>query len=184
VNTYAEKLLDPRWQKKRLEVMERAGFECESCGAGDKTLTVHHSYYEWGLEPWEYPNESLHCFCQPCHHKAQELYRSLKRQLGKISPWDLDLLIGVARGLEISTDPDNKVEVDSYETAQGISLAWSFDVGDANVVMKPETIIKALVGGAIDGWRMSELTTVEHLKHVNGECLLGRTAAPEISKPG
>jgi len=30
--TYKEKLLDPRWQKKRLEVLERDGWACRALG--------------------------------------------------------------------------------------------------------------------------------------------------------
>lgn len=31
MKTYYELLKDPRWQRKRLEVMQRANFECEDC---------------------------------------------------------------------------------------------------------------------------------------------------------
>lgn len=31
---------DPRWQRKRLEVMQIARFECELCASKDKTLNV------------------------------------------------------------------------------------------------------------------------------------------------
>jgi len=31
--TYYGLLKHPKWQKKRLEVMENAGFECEDCGS-------------------------------------------------------------------------------------------------------------------------------------------------------
>ena len=49
--SWFEMLRDPRWQKKRLEVMQLAVFNCEDCGASDKTLNVHHSYYEKGRPP-------------------------------------------------------------------------------------------------------------------------------------
>ena len=53
--TYAEKLLDPKWQKKRLEVFNAAGWRCQECRAEDQTLNVHHSFYELGKEPWTAP---------------------------------------------------------------------------------------------------------------------------------
>jgi len=52
--TYSEKLKDPRWQRKRLEVMQRDDFTCRNCGAKDKTLHIHHVRYLKGFEPWEY----------------------------------------------------------------------------------------------------------------------------------
>jgi hypothetical protein len=63
---YQEKLLDPRWQKKRLEVFQRAGFKCESCGRTDRTLHVHHLIYSKG-EPWEAPDHTLESLCDKCH---------------------------------------------------------------------------------------------------------------------
>lgn len=69
--TYWEKLQDPRWQKKRLQVMERAGFRCEYCGTETKQLHVHHGYYHKGQEPWEHDIKSLWCLCQECHYEFQ-----------------------------------------------------------------------------------------------------------------
>lgn len=62
---YSEKLKDPRWQKKRLEVMERAGWLCQICGDSDSELHVHHPRYVKGREPWDY--ENLICACHACH---------------------------------------------------------------------------------------------------------------------
>jgi hypothetical protein len=63
---YSEKLKDPRWQRKRLEVFSHADFQCQLCGEGKKTLHVHHSRYD-GREPWEYPLGMLICLCEDCH---------------------------------------------------------------------------------------------------------------------
>lgn len=60
---YRKKLLDPRWQKKRLEILERDSFTCKLCGDSQMTLHVHHLYYERGNEPWEYPLEALATLC-------------------------------------------------------------------------------------------------------------------------
>ena len=65
--SYRELLLDPRWQRKRLEILERDRFRCTECGADDRTLHVHHTYYEKGKKPWEYPAESLLSLCKDCH---------------------------------------------------------------------------------------------------------------------
>lgn len=39
--SYYEQLKDPRWQKKRLEIMNRANFKCEECGDSENMLSVH-----------------------------------------------------------------------------------------------------------------------------------------------
>ena len=73
MKSYSEKLSDPRWQKKRLEIMQRDGFKCINCQSTEKTLNVHHVVYQRGLEPWEY-GQSLITLCEECHaerHQAQ-----------------------------------------------------------------------------------------------------------------
>jgi len=65
--TYADKLKDPRWQKKRLAILERDGWKCMSCGDKESTLHVHHIFYLSGKEPWEIPNGLLITFCERCH---------------------------------------------------------------------------------------------------------------------
>lgn len=80
MTAYQEKLLDPRWQKKRLEVFERAGFKCQCCGRGDLTLHVHHLVY-LGKEPWETPDNALESLCSHCHEKRTEFDRIFGRSL-------------------------------------------------------------------------------------------------------
>ena len=64
---YADKLKDPRWQQKRLEIFERDKFTCKCCQAKDRTLHVHHLYYKNNTEPWDYPSEALDTLCEYCH---------------------------------------------------------------------------------------------------------------------
>jgi hypothetical protein len=65
---YSDKLKDPRWQKKRLEIFERDGWKCMACGEKDKTLHIHHIFYLPKKEPWEIPNGFLITFCEDCHN--------------------------------------------------------------------------------------------------------------------
>jgi hypothetical protein len=67
--TYSDKLRDPRWQKRRLKVMEYAKWRCQICGTKDNTLHCHHSCYTRGKEPWQYPEGSIICICDGCHAK-------------------------------------------------------------------------------------------------------------------
>lgn len=69
--SYKKLLKDPRWQKKRLKVLERAGWACERCGDTRTELHVHHTFYD-GSNPWEYPESSLSCLCKPCHDREHE----------------------------------------------------------------------------------------------------------------
>lgn len=73
---YSEKLRDPRWQKVRLEIMERDKFSCRHCGSDKKTLNVHHCYYRTGKNPWDYDKNTLVTLCEGCH-KIEESRRRL-----------------------------------------------------------------------------------------------------------
>lgn len=72
MKSYADKLKDPRWQKKRLEIMERDGWECTQCGKKEDTLHVHHLFYERGKQPWEAETHNLTTLCENCHEVVQE----------------------------------------------------------------------------------------------------------------
>jgi len=68
--TYKEKLLDPRWQKKRLEVLSRDSFTCLRCGDDKSTLHVHHNSYKGN--PWDVKLEELETICASCHAKEHQ----------------------------------------------------------------------------------------------------------------
>lgn len=68
--SYAEKLKDPRWQKKRLAIFKRDGWRCKLCGDDETTLQVHHKKYIDGNEPWDYSNSDLITLCEHCHFEV------------------------------------------------------------------------------------------------------------------
>lgn len=106
---YGEKLKDPRWQKKRLGILDRDGWECRCCGANDKTLHVHHAYYVSGREPWDYPNESLAAVCVDCHHDGSGEDEWLMLSMEHLIKWIC----------EIAPEEDT---VDSALSTAGIAL--------------------------------------------------------------
>lgn len=146
--TYYELLKDPRWQRKRLEIMKLANFHCQQCDAEDKTLNVHHSFYEKGLYPWQYPEESLYCLCEDCHKKAQDIKTLINRQLGKVSLEFHEQVLGYLMGMEMADCPHVMAEVFSYEVAAGVADAWE---------LKAEQVIDVLQDGKVDGWKLDEL---------------------------
>lgn len=98
--TYAELLQDPRWQKRRLEIFNRANFACEFCGATDKTLHAHHLIYIKGAKPWEYDEAQLACLCADCHELWHLLKASLNDAVATMKLGALAQLVGYATGLQ------------------------------------------------------------------------------------
>ncbi len=64
---YFAKLKDPKWQKRRLQILERDKFTCQMCGDDTKTLHVHHRFYLSDRELWEYNNNCFITLCEDCH---------------------------------------------------------------------------------------------------------------------
>lgn len=77
--TYYEKLKDPRWQKIRLQIMQRDNFMCVICGAKHKPLNVHHRLYFKNWEPWDYNDHHLITLCEDCHQNID--WNNLKNDL-------------------------------------------------------------------------------------------------------
>lgn len=69
--TYSEKLRDPRWQKKRLEILNRDNFTCTLCGDDKTELQIHHNVYY--KEPWDALNENLTTLCKDCHGAIEKI---------------------------------------------------------------------------------------------------------------
>lgn len=116
--SYSEKLKDPRWQKVRLLVLERAGWKCESCEAAEQTLHVHHGYYDRAKEPWEYPTDTLWCLCEDCHESAEHERRFFYSLLARCHPNSFDP--SLALSLPERTSPLLKV---SYLIANALEVS-------------------------------------------------------------
>ncbi len=79
---YQKQLRDPRWQKRKGEILLRDNYTCTQCKATDKTLEVHHLEYLGNIAPWDYPDDMLTTLCEDCHDK--ELGRGiLEKHLSK-----------------------------------------------------------------------------------------------------
>ena len=73
--TYQEQIKSPKWQKKRLEILDLRGFKCEKCSCEEKQLHVHHRFYLKGRKAWEYDNDVFQVLCHSCHeneHKKED----------------------------------------------------------------------------------------------------------------
>lgn len=111
---YLAKLRDPRWQKMRLQVLERDEWTCRRCFDSQSTLHVHHRWYTSGHDPWEYPMAALVTLCVSCHEEegilttdySHDLVLMLKRRGA----------MGYAfAGLCNAFSPDDAVQLDEYD---------------------------------------------------------------------
>jgi hypothetical protein len=125
--TYAEKLRDPRWQRLRLEVMQRAKFACEKCSADDRTLNVHHKIYRKGADPWQYETSELECLCEDCHEEKHELIAALNEAVALLDHAYLEELVGYAEALAAKFQCIERVSTRSPMHVEGLSAAFGAD---------------------------------------------------------
>lgn len=65
---YNEQLNDPRWKKRRVDILIRDKHTCQICGYLGPNVNVHHKKYT-GMA-WEAPDEDLITLCKDCHYKT------------------------------------------------------------------------------------------------------------------
>lgn len=115
--TYYEKLKDPRWQKKRLEILQEHDFTCDICYDYESTLHVHHKEYFKGKEPWEYDNNQLSVLCESCHednHDSKDLFKYISSILDFDGPKDRSAIAFILAGY-IDLDYDLAISKSDFE---------------------------------------------------------------------
>lgn len=64
---YVDQLRHPKWQEKRLRILDRDNWTCSFCGNKEDILHVHHKEYSKGKKAWEYDNDNFISLCEHCH---------------------------------------------------------------------------------------------------------------------
>ena len=102
MSDYSDKLKNPKWQKKRLEILNLRGFKCELCKNEEQELHVHHRFYIKGRKPWEYDNDVFQVLCSDCHEKEH----SKKEKVVEVVPERYVELIDCIKSLHDSSVDD------------------------------------------------------------------------------
>lgn len=155
--SYYELLQHPKWQEKRLVIMNRAGFKCEWCLVEDRKLNVHHTYYEKDAKPWEYPDGSLLCLCDPCHRSAHEISDHSKRLISSIAARH-----GTELGLHRLTGYMEAMSVDQglqrEPRAAWIDVLPGEEQGVADYFQLTwEEVYQSVEDGGVDAWELRKL---------------------------
>jgi hypothetical protein len=104
-NDFTDQYNDPRWQKKRLEIMERDRFVCNECGDADSKLNVHHRYYIKGKKIWDYQSDILITLCDDCHKSIHEDLLKINHTASQMHSEQLFFAIDIMNMLLLSS-PD------------------------------------------------------------------------------
>lgn len=102
---YSEKLKDPRWQKKRLTILNRDSFCCTVCGDDKNTLHVHHIGYHG--DPWDVPDNLLTTLCESCHETEHEARPQAEKMIlqafreKRLMSFDIEVLANGIASMEV-----------------------------------------------------------------------------------
>jgi hypothetical protein len=111
---FMDQYKDPRWQKKRLEILQRDDFTCVMCGDKEHMLHIHHEEYIQGNKPWEYENDKLTTLCEECHYLVSKcengidpLHKMIYKHVNSDNsivyivawPWDIDIYLKTKTGI-------------------------------------------------------------------------------------
>ena len=131
MTTYSERLKDPRWQRRRLEILQRSDFSCEDCEATDKTLHVHHKLYRKGAMPWEYADHELEALCEDCHEKHHATRDRLNAVLAELHSSDIEEVLGFALAThavhevfaeDLNVETERTWKVTTWSEARGFAM--------------------------------------------------------------
>lgn len=135
--TYSEQYRSPKWQKKRLEVLSAADFQCEDCGSKEDTLNVHHVIYHKGRDVWNYDNSELMVLCEGCHETRHRLQSSMMLAMKRFDTSGLIQIVGYIQGVIFdgwfrrSIDDGNAMNIklwDDSDYCQGvIDAVWGWN---------------------------------------------------------
>jgi hypothetical protein len=137
--SYADLLNDRRWQKKRLEVLDAAGWLCENCGSADNSeqLHVHHKRYVRGRKPWEYDAGDLQALCEKCHKYAGDTIKNLGEAIDELKllcgPGEIEEVTGFIKAVVALLNGTYHIRVNTYEEACGVYKACQH--GDAEFII-------------------------------------------------
>ncbi len=104
-SAYGQKLLDPRWQRLRLEILNRDEWQCQACGDFESTLHVHHIEYKFGRDPWDYSPEELISYCADCHSAAEQTRADLRTKVSRLWIDEQNILLEILTDLESCSIP-------------------------------------------------------------------------------
>lgn len=143
--TYAEQLKHPKWQRRRLEILQRADFKCEDCLDGETTLHVHHKIYRKGAMAWDYADHELVTLCETCHEAETLMRAELAEWMAFFGTTELQYLIGYAKALYAQRACDHeelrvrRITVDTAEQGESLggALGLTF-IESQHIVLRRE----------------------------------------------
>lgn len=95
---FKDQYRSPLWQKKRLECLDSADYQCQRCFNKEAQLHVHHKQYVKGRMIWDYTIGELLVLCDECHETTHHEKDILNSTIAMIDVLAVEEIIGLIAG--------------------------------------------------------------------------------------
>jgi len=133
--SYQAQLKQPEWQRRRMEMLERADCRCQHCDTRDESLEIHHHHYVPSRFAWEYTDDELMVLCKSCHqeiHSIIDFFGVISRDPA-LARCFAALITGFCNSrLELTPDSERVRRI--LEAADAMVEKWNFRRADPAVV--------------------------------------------------
>ena len=155
--SYSEQIKSPKWQKKRLEILQLHNFKCEECNSTERQLHVHHSRYIKNRKAWEYDNDIFQVLCSICHNKKHtvkceipEFLITTIELLNEIDKFHIESLNFILKELQTCDYPEFLVELASVFNGCGYSEVMDKikEVNERELLSIEISIIKTIISNS------------------------------------
>ncbi len=120
--SFSDKFKDPRWIRRRDEIIASAEYLCQDCGVAADDLEVHICYFEQGREPWEYPHEVYRCLCRTDSAVRRPLEKEVRQALAIFTSAELDALHRALQVLAQVDEGERSIAMERFYVAAKRSL--------------------------------------------------------------
>lgn len=126
---YKSQYMHPKWQKRRLEMLESAGYQCQSCEDTEKTLHVHHKRYIKGRDVWDYADDDLEVLCADCHKHEHWQKDELNKMVSSMDSDQVSNLICLVAGMQSYSYEIEDEQLANWETLNKTAVDAGYIAG-------------------------------------------------------
>ena len=126
---YKSQYLHPKWQKRRLEMLESADYQCQSCEDTEKTLHVHHKRYIKGRDVWDYADDDLEVLCVDCHKHEHWQKDELNKMIATMCSQEVAELLCIIAGMKSYLGEIEDKELKNWQALDGNAVEVGYIAG-------------------------------------------------------
>lgn len=132
-HSWEDGFIHPRWHELRAQHQIRTQCTCDRCNGPATPGQLHHTFYEFGRQCYEYPTESFRYLCEECHELMDKLRKQIGMEQQHLTPDQLEEVFGFIQGMGLRNRTDENLDVLSFRWMTGVAKAWNIKPAELEV---------------------------------------------------